>query len=352
MPEIANMPLERAPRKDIYKVPWFISDDIITSTAAPPNTVVVHLTPKTATLGAGTEEDFTAVVTGSFNQACKWSVNGTDGGGGLLGTVSGTGQYVASSDATRPASVTLKARAVAKETAFDTAVITLTELTISVTVTSTIDNTVDGTVPVQLTATVGGTADQGVTWYVNDVAGGNPTIGTITPEGLYIPPGTVGQPPTVTIKAKSTARPAVGGTKIITNPPVVSPAPPSSGPVYDPNNILPTGSCSGTIEVIQSAYVWGSEALPNPNAALTDTQIACHMALFAIEVADAKKAQEDAGKIVTVLAGVKWHTYSDSGTYLGMGAKMTCDPHVHEDDHTFALSGYITLTQAICITNP
>lgn len=40
-----------------------------------------------------------------------------------------------------------------------------------------------------------------VTWYVNDVQGGNMTVGTITGAGLYTAPASVGDPVTVTVKA-------------------------------------------------------------------------------------------------------------------------------------------------------
>jgi uncharacterized protein YjdB len=40
-----------------------------------------------------------------------------------------------------------------------------------------------------------------VTWYVNDVQGGNDTVGTITNSGLYTAPSSVPNPATVTVKA-------------------------------------------------------------------------------------------------------------------------------------------------------
>jgi hypothetical protein len=63
----------------------------------------------------------------------------------------------------------------------------------------------------QFTATVSGESDQIVTWFVNDLAGGDSTIGTISTTGLYIAPGVVPSPAIVTIKAVSVANPTKSG---------------------------------------------------------------------------------------------------------------------------------------------
>lgn len=57
----------------------------------------------------------------------------------------------------------------------------------------------------QFTASVTGTSNTGVTWSVNDIAGGNPTVGTISSTGLYSAPDTVPSPSTVTVAATSQA---------------------------------------------------------------------------------------------------------------------------------------------------
>ena len=68
--------------------------------------------------------------------------------------------------------------------------------------------------PVNLTATftarVAGT-NQNVTWQVDQITGGNSTVGTITQAGVYTAPGNVPDPPTVVVDAVSIANPdAVG----------------------------------------------------------------------------------------------------------------------------------------------
>ncbi len=57
----------------------------------------------------------------------------------------------------------------------------------------------------QFTATVTGASNTAVTWQVNDVVGGNSTIGTISTTGLFQAPATIPTPATVTITAISQA---------------------------------------------------------------------------------------------------------------------------------------------------
>lgn len=53
----------------------------------------------------------------------------------------------------------------------------------------------------KFTPTINGATDKTVTWYVNDVKGGNATVGTIATDGTYTPPAKPTTPNTVTIKA-------------------------------------------------------------------------------------------------------------------------------------------------------
>jgi len=70
------------------------------------------------------------------------------------------------------------------------------------------------------TATVTNETNTTVNWSVNDVPGGNSTVGTITSDGLYTAPQNVPQPATVTIQATSQADASVAGSAnvTITNP--------------------------------------------------------------------------------------------------------------------------------------
>src|SRR5690349_8246056 len=57
----------------------------------------------------------------------------------------------------------------------------------------------------QFTATVTGSSNVAVTWKVNDVVGGNSTIGTVSTSGLYTAPAAAPSPNTVNVTATSAA---------------------------------------------------------------------------------------------------------------------------------------------------
>ena len=62
----------------------------------------------------------------------------------------------------------------------------------------------------QLTAYVP-LVDPAIRWTVNDVEGGNASVGTISRLGLYVAPAVIPQPNVVTIKAVSVSEPAKSG---------------------------------------------------------------------------------------------------------------------------------------------
>lgn len=65
------------------------------------------------------------------------------------------------------------------------------------------------------TDSVTGTADQRVTWAVNGIVGGDATVGTITPAGLYTAPTKAPRLPIVAIEARSQADPTKAGTATV-----------------------------------------------------------------------------------------------------------------------------------------
>ncbi len=75
----------------------------------------------------------------------------------------------------------------------------------------------------QFTATVTGTTNTAVTWSVNNVVGGNATVGTISASGLYTAPATVPNPNQVTVTAASEANPSSTGSATVN---IVAPPPP------------------------------------------------------------------------------------------------------------------------------
>ena len=91
----------------------------------------------------------------------------------------------------------------------------------------------------QFTANVTGTQNQSVTWAVNSIAGGNPSIGMISSSGLYTAPGRVPIPQKVTVTATSQADPTRSASVFLT----ISRVPPTG-------SWQRTGPAGGTISVL------------------------------------------------------------------------------------------------------
>ena len=68
----------------------------------------------------------------------------------------------------------------------------------------------------QFTATVTNTSDTAVTWQVNNITGGNASVGTITSGGLYTAPDAIPSPASVTITAFISDVPSISGSAIVT----------------------------------------------------------------------------------------------------------------------------------------
>ncbi len=68
----------------------------------------------------------------------------------------------------------------------------------------------------QFTAAVQGTSNTAVTWKVNDIAGGDGAVGTISQTGLYKAPNSVPNPATVRVRVTSVADPAKSATASVT----------------------------------------------------------------------------------------------------------------------------------------
>jgi YVTN family beta-propeller protein len=68
----------------------------------------------------------------------------------------------------------------------------------------------------QFTVIVSGNSNQNVTWAVNNVKGGNSTVGTISTSGLYTAPATLPNPAAVVVSATSVASPSASATAVVT----------------------------------------------------------------------------------------------------------------------------------------
>jgi hypothetical protein len=172
--------------------------------------ISVTISPTTAIVAVSTNQQFAATVTGTTNTAVTWSVDGVIGGNMTVGAISTSGLYTAPATA---GGHTVTATSVADSNASANAAASVISLSVSPPSTSL---TYLGTQ--QFTATIQGTGNDGVTWSVDGVAGGNKTVGTITSRGLYSAPSTLGS---YTVTATSAALPsyAVNASVTVINAP-------------------------------------------------------------------------------------------------------------------------------------
>jgi len=123
-----------------------------------------------------------------------------------------------------------------------------------------------------------------VMWFVNDIAGGNATLGTIDAKGLYTAPVAVPSVTAITIKASTTATKPLSGSASVSleNPiPVIQGAQP---------NPLTVGNF--TLSISGSKFVKGAEVLLNgvalPSTFVSATQLTATGTATQSEVGDGK----------------------------------------------------------------
>ena len=178
--------------------------------------VSVAIAPTNVTVTSGTQQQFTAFVSGTDNPAVTWSVTGP-------GSISQTGLYQAPAVSTS-ASATVTATSQADPSKSATAAVTILPQ-VSVTVSPTSAEVRLGATQ-QFTATVNGTSNKAVIW--RDTG-----LGTIDQNGFYRAPTVVSTtattPLTLTVRATSRADSRQSGSATVTIPAVsVSVSPPSA----------------------------------------------------------------------------------------------------------------------------
>ncbi|MGB5081498.1 MAG: hypothetical protein WBO23_12230, partial [Burkholderiales bacterium] len=149
-----------------------------------PPGIRVTVTPATASISTLQEQQFTATVVNSNNQAVTWRVDGDRGGNSTVGRISDSGLYTPPN---REGTHTITATSDADSTRVGSATVTVTLASaIGVTV-APATATISTLQTQQFTATVVNSSNQAVTWRVDGVAGGNASVGVIS-AGLYTPP--------------------------------------------------------------------------------------------------------------------------------------------------------------------
>jgi hypothetical protein len=152
--------------------------------------VSVSVDPTGVNLVINTTQQFNATVFDTFNTAVTWTV----AGGGANGTISASGLYTAPVTVPTPAQVVIIATSLKDTSKTGTATVTITTKSVpsNVTVVVSPSTASVATYSTQLfTATVAGSTNTNVTWFVNGQQGGSRTVGFISSSGFYVAPGNV-----------------------------------------------------------------------------------------------------------------------------------------------------------------
>jgi hypothetical protein len=167
--------------------------------------VAVTVSPSTASVSANQTLQVNASVSGSSNTAVNWNLNP------WLGSITASGFYTAPINVAVATTMTVTATSAADPTKYATATITLTPaagggVSISLTPNS---GTISSGLSLQFNASVSGSSNTAVNWYLN------PWVGTMSSSGLYTAP-TVSSATTVVITATSAADATKSATSTIT----------------------------------------------------------------------------------------------------------------------------------------
>jgi hypothetical protein len=203
---------------------------LVTVSAATGSAVVTIISPRSEpVLQPGQTQPIQASVTGVSDTTVSWEVDAIPGGNSNVGTIVGgahdTAIYTAPKQLPPTTVVTVTAVSNADPSAHASIQVNLIpfqNVTVGISATDPCTNTdaIAATVSAGFTVTIGGLTNQNVTWQVNQITGGNTTVGTITPRGLYTAPANVPNPPTVTLEAVPVADPQVVGKLPVTITPV------------------------------------------------------------------------------------------------------------------------------------
>ena len=151
----------------------------------PPPSISVTIHQPSTSVPAGTTAQFSATVTGATNPAVSWSVDTVAGGNADTGLIDATGVYHAPATA---GSHTITAISVADTTKSASASITVAN-TSSLSPTSA---TLIAGATQQFTASFPDLSNPSIVWSVDNIPGGNSTVGVITTAGLYTAPSQAG----------------------------------------------------------------------------------------------------------------------------------------------------------------
>jgi hypothetical protein len=234
----------------------------------------VSVSPATATLSATSTQRFKVSVTGPPNTAVVWNLNGSPGNDIMTaaGMLDQTGLYTAPATVPSPNSASITAVSVANGTSSNTATVTITSANVGIAVAPTSANIIGGSSQT-FTATVTGTNDVVVGWYVDGILNGNEGVGTIAAtststgsSAIYTAPSNASSNTTVTITAASAAIPTITANATVTVAPIVVTISPST----PPNLKLPVGGTQQFAETVtgtsNTAVYWQVNGITGGNS--------------------------------------------------------------------------------------
>ena len=223
---------------------------------APPNgsagAASVSISPQKAALNAGDSLQFTATSYGPPTADLEWLANGVPGGNSASGTISRSGLYTAPQQVTSNATIVVAVRSKADPTKASSATVPVLPGHVAITVS--LAPGVASLYPSQaqqFTATVKGTTNQEINWFVNGNEGGDPSIGKISSSGTYTAPLSAPDVP-VTITAMSTYDTASSATAAVTIIAALAGTSPGTGA---PGAAVPMSSISATSVVFGNVVV-------------------------------------------------------------------------------------------------
>jgi hypothetical protein len=253
--------------------------NLIAPPPTPPAPVVSVTLSGAASVMLGNSSKYAAMVTGSTNTGVIWTVNGIQGGGAAVGTISTSGVYKAPAKQPQPSTVKITATSAADNSKAQTLAVAITTpppapssptVTLSLSGPSSVTLGATG----QFKAAVTGGTNTAVNWSVNGLVGGNGSEGAISSSGLYTAPGTMPAASTVTITATSVADSTVSKSLVTT---LAVPPPPPPPPSRIPMNAVSSGDLNAS-----RAWQWnhdpgtpgssqGSTVYPVPNLTLDNS---------------------------------------------------------------------------------
>lgn len=198
-----------------------LSFGVVSAAPSPQSSAVAFsISPKHAVLQAGSSLRFTAVAPGTVGSDLEWLANGVAGGNSASGLISSSGLYTAPPTVESDTLVAVTVTRKDDPTRSDSAELTVVPLApaIKVSVSPSSANLYP-TQTQKFTAAVMGTADNEVRWLVNGNEGGDSSVGTISPTGVYTAPESAPQS-SVTVAAISTYASGSSSTAAITIKPV------------------------------------------------------------------------------------------------------------------------------------